>query len=72
MPKDLTQEKVRVQSPKRISPRSSASSMRKLAFSKRESTNLIEKLQSVSVTEQKQSKRASKIMNATVYQQIKS
>jgi hypothetical protein len=46
--------------------------MRKLAFSKRESTNLIEKLQSVSLTEQKQSKRASKIMNATVYQQIKS
>jgi hypothetical protein len=34
MPKDLSQEKGRAQSPKK-SPRSSASSMRKLAFKKR-------------------------------------
>lgn len=35
MPKDLTQEKGRVQSPRKDSPKSSASSMRKLAFKKR-------------------------------------
>ena len=60
MPKDLSQESVRVQSPRRTSPRSSASSMRKIAFKKRESTNIVEKLQSVSFTEKKLSKRASK------------
>jgi hypothetical protein len=35
MPKDLSLEKVRVQSPRRTSPRSSVSSMRKIAFKKR-------------------------------------
>jgi hypothetical protein len=63
---------VRVQSPRKTSPRSSASSMRKIAFQKRDSSNLMEKLQSVSFTEKKELRKSSKKVNATVYQQLES